>query len=135
MDRKKNRLGKGLTTFRKVEFNFTEMSDLLHSSEPLRSEVEEWEANDEGLEALRMENSYRYEEMIAQILANLAPDEKLVFSYQLLRDSGFNFDHGTLAKCMGIHRRQYMKILDNVRFKVNLFIISWRYDLSDHKSS
>lgn len=85
----------------------------------------EYEPSDEGLERKRLEDNLQYEEMVIQILCNLEEREKLIFIFQLLRDSGYQIDHGSFAKVIKLSRRQYMRVLDDVRIKSALFVCGY----------
>lgn len=104
----------------------------------LEKELEEnevaYEPSDEGLEEKRLQDNLQYEELVAQILYNLEDREKLVFVFQLLRDGGYQIDHGAFAKVIKLSRSQYMRILSDVRLKSALFVAGYKSQLR-HKES
>lgn len=85
----------------------------------------EYEPSDSGFEKKRLEDGLQYEEMVVQILCNLEEREKLIFIFQLLRDGGYQIDHGSFAKVVNLSRRQYMRVLDDVRLKSALFVAGY----------
>lgn len=90
--------------------------------------------DDGGLETRRLQTTLEYEELIVQILYNLDPREKLVFIFQLLRDGGYQIDHSAFAKTIRLSRRQYMRILDEVRMKSALFAVGYHNSHNSQKS-
>lgn len=104
----------------------------------LEKELEEnnisYEPGDGGLEQARLQDKLEYEELVVQILINLEPREKMVFAFQLLRDGGYQIDHGACAKVVNLSRRQYMRVLDDVRLKVALFIAGYKQRGKKNKS-
>ncbi|MBV6446376.1 MAG: hypothetical protein IFNCLDLE_02674 [Ignavibacteriaceae bacterium] len=62
------------------------------------------------------------DEIVVQILFNLKDREKVVFMYQLLRESGYEIDYGSAAQTMGIQRQSYMKMLSLVKKKARVII-------------
>lgn len=120
MGKKRLKIARGLGDFVPVSVNFSQ----------IKSEFEdnglEFDPGDDGLQKKRLEANLEYEEMIVQILCNLELREKLIFVYQLLRDGGYQIDHGAFAKTVPISRRQYMRALDDVRIKSLLYIIGYK---------
>jgi hypothetical protein len=55
---------------------------------------------------------------LLDILYNLTDREKMVFLIQLCREFGYEIDHGSFAKALGIHRVHYMSVLRSIRHKV-----------------
>jgi len=99
--------------------NFSELEQQVEDGEL------EYEPSDNGLESKRLENNLQYEEMVVQIMCNLEERERLVFIFQLLRDGGYQIDHGSFAKVLKLSRRQYMRVLDDVRVKSALFVAGY----------
>lgn len=95
----------------------------------------DFDPSDDGIEVKRLEDNIEYEEMIVQILCNLEGREKLIFIFQLLRDGGYQIDHGAFAKVVNLSRRQYMRVLEDVRLKSALFIAGYNSEHSSHKES
>jgi hypothetical protein len=62
-------------------------------------------------------NNVFADEVVVQILFNLKDREKVIFMFQLLRESGFEIDYGSAAQTMGIQRQSYMKMLSTVKKK------------------
>lgn len=111
-----------------LSVNFSELEKQLEEGEI------SYEPSDEGLESKRLQNNLQYEEMIVQILINLEPREKMVFLFQLLRDGGYQIDHGSFAKVVKLSRRQYMRVLDDVRLKSALFVAGYSNKFASKKS-
>lgn len=116
MGTKRLKLARGLGDFCPVSVNFSDLQQEFGEDE------EEFDPSDGGLEVEKLVDSLTYEEMITHILFNLSAREKVVFSFQLLRDGGYKIDHGSFAKAMGLSRSQYMRVLSDVRLKTALFV-------------
>jgi hypothetical protein len=129
MGLKRLKLAQGLGDVVPISINFS----------VLEQEYEEnsaaFEAGDEGFESRRLEENMMYEEMIVQILCNMEMREKLVFLYQLLRDEGYQIDHAAFAKTVGLSRRQYMRVLEEVRLKSTLFVMGFKKALEKSQES
>jgi len=80
--------------------------------------------NDNGDEVRQTESSLFTEQVILQVLFNLKDREKIVFMYQLLRESGFEIDYTSCADTIGIQRQSYMKTLSIVKKKASVIIAS-----------
>lgn len=119
MGDKRLKLARGLGNIIPVTVNFSQLEQ--EFDENSRT----FEPSDDGLEQERLNNNIQYEELVIHILANLDPREKLVFMYQLLRDGGYQIDHGAFAKTLNVSRRQYMRVLETVRTKSMLYM--WAY--------
>lgn len=133
MGEKRLKLVRGLGDFVPISMNFSELEEKYSHPGEMGGEPEShYNPSDDGLEQKRLEDSIEYEEMIVQILCNLELREKLVFIFQLLRDGGYQIDHGAFAKTIHLSRRQYMRILDDVRMKSVLFIKGHR-EMPGHK--
>jgi hypothetical protein len=132
MGDKRYKLARGLGDFVPVSINFSALEK--DSDE----EEREFEPSDMGKEEREMVDSLIYEGEVVNILCNLEPREKLIFVFQLLRDSGFQIDHNSFAKVVQLSRRQYMRILDDVRLKTYLYIQGFRKQnrlLQGHKEA
>lgn len=114
------KLSRGLKDFVPVSVNFSSIDS------ETNEELADFEPSDGGLEQKRLLDSIEYEEMVALILYHLEPREKLIFTFQLLRDSGYKIDHGSFAKIIRLSRPQYMKILKEVRMKAYLYMIGYQ---------
>jgi len=127
MKQKRIKIAKGLSSFVPVTINFSDLNN------NLLDENFEYQPSDYGLEKRRKENNFAYEELVIQIMSNLDfKYEKLIFTFQLLRDNGFQIDHGSFAKAMGLSRRQYMRVLSIVRIKAALYTCGYS---GSHKES
>ena len=119
MGKKRIKIYRGLKDFVPYSVNFSE----------LEKEVKDgnikYEPGDGGDAVERLQKNLELEELVVQILCNLEDREKLIFMFQLLRDSGYQIDHGSLAKVVKLSRRQYMRVLEEVRFKIDLFVIGY----------
>jgi hypothetical protein len=118
MSNKRLKLAHGLINFTPVAVSFDD----------LETEFEDgtlaFSPSDGGLQQKRLEDNIEYEEMVAQILCNLEDREKLIFLYELLRDSGYQIDYAAFAKTLNppLTLRAYMKALATLRQKTVLFI-------------
>lgn len=120
MGNKRLKLARGLTNVTPMSVNFSELEM------EFEEQNAEFEPSDGGLEQKRMEDSLEYEELVVQILCSLELREKLVFTYQLLRDGGYKIDHASFAKSLGITRSQFMKVLELVRTKSMLYVMGYQ---------
>ena len=123
------KLHRGLGDFVPMSINFSQLEKQAEDGEL------EYEPGDRGLENKRLQDNMQYEEMVVQILCNLEPREKLIFMFQLLRDNGYQIDHGSLAKVVKLSRRQYMRVLGTVRLKSALFVAGYSGRCKSHKES
>jgi len=57
------------------------------------------------------------EMLVLDLLVKLKDRHKIVFTYLLLKDSGYKITHGDCAKTMSISRQAYMKLVKTVRIK------------------
>jgi len=129
MGKQRLKLYRGLSNFVPVSSNFSDLEQQLDEDEV------EYDPSDNGLEQKRNQENLQYEEMIMQILFNLEDREKIIFIFQLLRDDGYQIDHGTCAKVINLSRRQYMRLLDTVRMKSALFIKGYNKIIDSHKET
>lgn len=128
MGKKRLKIYRGLNGMIPVSVNFSQLEKQLEEGEI------EYDPGDNGLEKKRLEDNLQYEEMVVQILCNLEEREKLVFIFQLLRDGGYQIDHGSFAKVVNLSRRQYMRVLDDVRLKSALFVAGYSSKYKNKKS-
>lgn len=120
MGLKRHKLAKGLGDFVPVSVNFSELE------KDMEEDQIEFEPSDNGEGEHKMVDNLIYEEAVITILCNLESREQLVFLFQLLRDSGYQIDHNSFAKVVHLSRRQYMRILDDVRLKSWLYIEGYK---------
>jgi len=127
MGSKRIKIHKGISDMVPVSLNFSQ----------LEQEVEDgnlsYDPGDNSLEKKRLENNLEYEEMVIQVLCNLEGREKLIFIFQILRDSGYQIDHGSFAHVVNLSRRQYMRVLEDVRLKVALLVAGYTKRNKSHK--
>lgn len=128
MGKKRLKIHRGLNGMIPMSINFSQLEKQFKENET------EYEPSDNGLERKRLEDNLQYEEMVFQILCNLEEREKLVFIFQLLRDGGYQIDHGSFAKIVNLSRRQYMRILDDVRLKSALFVAGYSSNYNNKQS-
>ena len=129
MGKKRLKLHRGLGDFVPMSINFSQLEKQAENGEL------EYEPGDSGLENKRLQDNMQYEEMVVQLLCNLEEREKLIFMFQLLRDNGYQIDHGSLAKVVKLSRRQYMRVLGTVRLKSALFVAGYSGRCKSHKES
>lgn len=129
MGKKRLKLHKGLGELVPVSMSFSQLEKDLEDGNI------EYEPSDNGLESKRLQDNMQFEEMVVQILHNLDDRDKLVFTFQLLRDNGYQIDHGSFAKVINLSRRQYMRVLDSVRLKSALFVAGYSRQGKSHKET
>lgn len=120
---KRLKLARGLGDFIPITINFTDLEKELEEAKM------DYSPSDEGLEVERLENNIQYEEMVTQIFCNLEDRERLIFAFQLLRESGYQIDHSSFAKVLGVSRVHYMRLLRKVRLKASLFLFGYSNSL------
>lgn len=120
MGSKRHKLARGLGNFVPLSVNFSELEKEMEENEV------EYEPGDDGLQEKQILDNLAYEEMIVNILCNLDMREQLVFIFQILRDGGYQIDHAAFAKVVHLSRRQYMRVLDDVRLKSWLFVQGYK---------
>lgn len=120
MGLKRLKLAKGLSDFVPTSVNFS-----LLEKEMEENEIK-YEPSDNGEQEQKIMDKVVYEEMVVNILYNLDPRERLIFVFQILRDYGFQIDHASFAKVIRLSRRQYMRLLDDVRLKTWLYIQGYK---------
>lgn len=128
MGKKRLKLAHGLGDFVPMSVNFSQLEKEFDENET------EYQPSDNGLEQKRLQDNMEYEEMVVQILCNLEEREKLVFIFQLLRDGGYKIDHASFAKVVRLSRRQYMRVLDDVRLKSRLFVLGYQQQKNHQQS-
>ena len=128
MGSKRHKLARGLGDFVPLSVNFSQLEQDMEENQI------EYEPSDHGLQEKQMIDSLAYEEMVVNILCNLESREQLIFIFQLLRDGGYQIDHAAFAKVVNLSRRQYMRVLEDVRLKSWLFIQGYKSHLKDDKS-
>jgi len=124
MGLKRHKLAKGLGDFVPVSVNFSELESMSMADND--DDCPRYEPSDDGSAEHKMVDNLIYEEAVVTILCNLETREQLVFLFQLLRDSGYQIDHNSFAKVVHLSRRQYMRILDDVRLKSWLYIEGYK---------
>lgn len=132
MGQQRHKLAKGLGDFVPVAVNFSQLEKDLEEDEVV------FEPSDNGEQVDKLYDGIIYEEAVVTILCNLEPREQLVFLFQLLRDGGYQIDHNSFAKVIHLSRRQYMRILDEVRLKSWLYIEGYKTrnrHLESHKGA
>lgn len=100
--------------------NFSELEKLEKDGEV--SQGIETQIGDDGLGIEKVEQDFHLEELIVQMLSALEGNERVIFLYQLLRDYGYQIDHTSFARTLGLKRSRYMDILSTVRTKTYLVI-------------
>lgn len=128
MGNKRYKLAKGLGDFIPVAISFSQLEKEMEEGEI------DYQPGDDGLSEQKLLETIEYEELIVNILCNLDSREQLVFIFQLLRDGGYQIDHAAFAKVVHLSRRQYMRVLDDVRLKSWLFVQGYNSRLKDQES-
>ena len=129
MGNKRLKLARGFINFIPKSVNFSELEEKY----PMDDSEFNYDPGDGGLEQDRLIDSIAYEELVIQILCNLEIREQLVFVYQLLRDGGYQIDHSSFAKTVHLTRRQFMRIVANVRQKTKLYILGYKQSQPETK--
>ena len=129
MGKKRLKLHRGLGDFIPISVNFSQLE------QDMEDGTLGYDPGDNGLEKKRLQDNMQYEEMVVQILCNLEEREKLIFVFQLLRNDGYQIDHGSFAKAVSLSRRQYMRVLSTVRLKSSLFVAGYSGRHKSHKET
>lgn len=117
------KLYRGISSYTPSAINFSELEEMATNDYGFSAEEG---MSDNGELANQIVVDLEYEEMIADLIANMDEKERVIFMYQLLRDGGYKLDHGVCAKSIGINRQWYMTILKGVRNKTTLYLIGRR---------
>lgn len=68
-------------------------------------------------------DSQEFELLLAHMLTNLKDNKtRMILLFQIMRDLGFQFDHQSCAKIIGIEYRHYVFVLDNLRKDLAVFM-------------
>jgi hypothetical protein len=102
-----------------ISINFSQMS--ISSEEDL-----EFDIGDDGNESEVLYDTLELEMNIMEILHNLDNREKIIFLYQLMRESGYRFDYTSCAKTLHISRKWYMMILKQVKSKAKFILQEYK---------
>lgn len=71
------------------------------------------------------EDDSMIEIQICQMIHSLTSDkQRCVFMFLLLREHGFNFDHASCAKSLGVEWRWYMRVKAQVQKKLREFSLT-----------
>jgi len=116
MGTKRNKIIVGLKGYIPQTINFSELKKMENSD----NQAVEADWGDEGLQMEKLEVGMEFEELIVQMLYNLKGNERIIFLYQLLREFGYQIDHGSFAKTLKMNRQKYMEILGTIRLKTYL---------------
>jgi hypothetical protein len=122
MGQKRNKIVVGLRGFVPKSINFSELKKEQRGDGFTFEVAKELEVSDNGLETELIEKNVEFEELIVQMLFNLEGNERVIFLYQLLREFGYQIDHGSFAKTLKINRQRYMDILGTIRVKTYLMV-------------
>lgn len=126
MGTKRTKINIGITHFIPKTINFSELDRMVKAKkQDYESETGnhlEYNLEDKSLGIEKVEEDINLEKLVIQILYSLEGDEKIVFLFQLLRDYGYQIDHGSFARSIGIPRSRYVNILSNVRLKTYLIL-------------
>lgn len=120
MSRKRIKLSKGVNDYIPTSVNFSQLENEFDENET------EFDVSDNLEEVKKMENEFAYDELVVQILYNLDETEKIVFLYQLLRDGGFQIDHKSFAKTMGLQIFKYDDVLKTIQVKIALIVLGYK---------
>lgn len=105
------------------KFNYASIPSLPQSKNFSEyTETGEFDRSDDGLEEDRIFNQIEVEQTILKILTHFNDKQKVVFLYQLVRDSGYDITHEECAKTLSMGRVNYMNFLLEVRKRVKKFL-------------
>ena len=120
--RSRIKLHKSVSYYAPDAINFSDLESML--GENFDGSVEGSEAlSDGGSFSENITKDLEYEEMVIDMVSNLDEREKVIFLYQLLRDSGYRIDHDSCAKSLGLTRKWYMVLLGDVKMKIQLYLV------------
>lgn len=129
MGTKRNKIIVGLKGYIPQTINFSELKKMENSD----NQAVEADWGDEGLQMEKLEVGMEFEELIVQMLYNLKGNERIIFLYQLLREFGYQIDHGSFAKTLKMNRQKYMEILGTIRLKTYLVTYGHRQSCVTNK--
>lgn len=77
----------------------------------------EFDVGDNGRDAEQMVSDVHADAVLLEMLYHMDDREKIILMYQILRESGYNLNHGDCAKTLSLTREHYMFLLKNVKKK------------------
>lgn len=77
----------------------------------------QFDVNDDGKQEERMYSDTNADMILVDLLGKLNDREKIVFLYELLRQSGYGLNGEECAKTLSMSRQWYSKLLKDVRKK------------------
>lgn len=118
--RKRKKVSHKLKGFIPVSIPFSALEK--EKTEFANEDISSFLPSDEGKACFDAEESIEFEKLLLTVLTHLSETEKIVFLYQLLRDQGFQIDHGSFAKTLSLSRIKYMNVLKDVQIRVLLLV-------------
>jgi hypothetical protein len=91
--------------------NFSELAQVNEDGE------KEFEAGDGSQASERMVSDLHADAILVDMLFRMNDREKIILMYQILRESGYNLNHGDCAKTLSLTREHYMYLLKEVKLK------------------
>lgn len=84
----------------------------------------EFDYNDNGNQEDRMYSDTNADIILVNLLSKFSDREKIVFVYEILRQSGYGITVQECAKTLSISKQWYFKILKDVRSKAKKTLLS-----------
>lgn len=76
-----------------------------------------FDVGDNGKAAEQMVSDVHADALLLDMLFRMNDREKIILMYQILRESGYNLNHGDCAKTLSLTREHYMYLLKEVKQK------------------
>lgn len=97
--------------------NFSDMEKPVREHPDSESENEDFDVGDNGKAQDDMLSNVHADALLIDLLFKMNDRQKIILMYQILRESGYNLNHGDCAKTLSLTREHYMFLLKGVKKK------------------
>lgn len=80
-------------------------------------EAEPFDVGDEEKSARQVESNLQADALLLQLLGEMDSQDKIILLYQVLREAGYNLNHGDCAKTLSYSLAHYMSLVKEVKRK------------------
>jgi hypothetical protein len=97
--------------------NFSELAYKTQNTLDEGQTDREFDIGDNGKAADNMLSDVHADALLLDLLFKFNDRQKIILLYQILREAGYNLNHGDCAKTLSLTREHYMFLLKEVRGK------------------
>lgn len=97
--------------------NFSDLKDKVNQENAEGADGVEFDIGDNGKEEELMFSGLQADALLINLLFKFNDRQKIILMYQVLRESGYNLNHGDCAKTLSLTREHYMFLLKGVKKK------------------